>query len=126
MSAISAMVVDQNVKLLVGTEEGEVLEIVTQQEKEHKEDSVNMDIGSATGVTASVLMRSHSKGTHGMAQGEVWGLAVCPSNPDWIVTGADDGACFGLYPLGIPSLIPNPTPGPNPNPNPNPDNLRAI
>ena len=87
------MIVDQNVKLLVGTEEGEILEIVTQQEKEIKEDSVNMDIGSAAGVTASVLMRSHSQGTHSMAQGEVWGLAVCPSNPDWVVTGADDGKC---------------------------------
>ena len=70
--------------LLVGTYGGDVIEIVTAANAKKESGSeldVNLDISKAK---AEVLQQSHFSG-------ELWGLAVHPTDPDIYATAGDDG-----------------------------------
>ena len=70
--------------ILVGTYGGDVIEIVTAANSKRESGSeldVNLDISKAK---AEVLQHSHFGG-------ELWGLAVHPTDPDIYATAGDDG-----------------------------------
>lgn len=88
VASIDYKVVGNNIVVLVGTYGGEIMEVAA-KESEHSSkqeakdrDGINFDLMSACEV--SVLVHSHYSG-------ELWGVAPCPTDPNVVATGGDDG-----------------------------------